>query len=57
LIYAAVMDFNKSTIEYPNIKRSPGGASNDWRPNLQTPENPLPFIDIKHPPTVKAGGG
>ena len=35
LIYAVVMDFNKSIVEFPNIKRSPGGASNDWRPNLQ----------------------
>ena len=31
LIYAVVMDFNKSIVEYPNIKRSPGGASNDWK--------------------------
>jgi arylsulfatase A-like enzyme len=57
LIYAAVMDFNKSIVDYPNIKRSPGGASNDWRPDLQHPENPVPMIDMKHPPQVKAGGG
>ena len=57
LIYPVVMDFNKSIIAYPSIKRSPGGASNDWRPNLQNPDNPLPLIDMTHPPTVKAGGG
>jgi arylsulfatase len=57
LIYPPVMEFNKSIIAYPNIKRSPGGASNDWRPNLQNPDNPLPYIDVAHPPTVKAGGG
>jgi arylsulfatase A-like enzyme len=57
LIYPAVMEFNKSIVEYPSIKRLPGGASNDWRPNLQNPDNPLPLIDMKHPPTVKSGGG
>lgn len=57
LISAVVMDFNKSIVDYPNIKRSPGGASNDWRPNLQQPDNPLRLIDMKHPPTVKGSGG
>ena len=27
---------------FPNIKRFPGGASNDTIPNLQHPENPVP---------------
>jgi arylsulfatase len=57
LIYPVVMEFNKSIVEYPSIKRSPGGASNDWRPNLQNPDNPVPLIDVKNPPKVKAGGG
>jgi arylsulfatase len=56
LIYSAVIDFNKSIVEFPSIKRYPGGASNDLRPNLQNPENPLPLIDMKKPPRVKAGG-
>jgi arylsulfatase len=57
LISAVVMDFNKSIVDFPSIKRLPGGASNDWRPNLQQPDNPVPLIDMKHPPTVKASGG
>jgi len=57
LIYPVVMQFNKSIVDYPSIKRSPGGASNDWRPNLQNPDNPVPLIDVKNPPKVKAGGG
>ena len=57
LIYPVVMEFNKSLVEYPSIKRSPGGASNDWRPNLQTPENPLPLLSMKKPPRIKGGGG
>jgi len=44
-------------VDYPSIKRSPGGASNDWRPNLQNPDNPVPLVDIKNPPKVKGGGG
>jgi hypothetical protein len=27
------------------------------RPNLQNPNNPVPFLDLKNPPRVKAGGG
>jgi arylsulfatase A-like enzyme len=57
LIFPVVMEFNKSIVDYPSIKRSPGGASNDWRPNLQNPDNPVPLVDIKHPPQIKAGGG
>jgi len=52
-----VMEFNKSIVDYPNIKRFPGGASNDIRPNLQEPNNPVPLLDMKNPPRVKAGGG
>jgi hypothetical protein len=57
LIFPVVMEFNKSIVEYPSIKRSPGGASNDWRPNLQNPDNSVPLLDMKHPPNIKAGGG
>jgi hypothetical protein len=45
LIYPVVIDFNKSIIKYPNIARSPGGASNDLMPNLQNPKNPVPAMD------------
>ena len=52
-----IIDFDESIIEYPNIKRYPGGASNDLMPNLQHPENPLPLIDLGHPNRVEEGGG
>jgi len=51
------MDFNKSIVNYPNIKRVPGGASNDWRPDLQHPENPVPLLDLKKPPRIMGLGG
>ena len=57
LIFPVVMEFNKSIVDYPSIKRSPGGASNDWRPNLQNPDNPVPLLDVKHPPQIKGSGG
>jgi hypothetical protein len=57
LIIPTVMEFNKSIVDYPSIKRFSGGASNDWRPNLQNPDNPVPLLDLKNPPKVKAGGG
>jgi arylsulfatase A-like enzyme len=57
LIFPVVMEFNKSIVDYPSIKRATGGASNDWRPNLQNPENPLPLLDTKNPPRIKGGGG
>ena len=57
LIFPAVMEFNKSIVDYPSIKRFPGGASNDWRPNLQDPNNPVPGMDMKNPPRIKGGGG
>jgi arylsulfatase len=41
------MEFDKSIVDFPNIKRFPGGASNDMVPNLQDPANPLPLMDIK----------
>jgi arylsulfatase len=51
------MEFNKSIVQYPNIERFPGGASNDMIPNLQNPKNPLPYDPIKVPKTVGRGGG
>ncbi len=43
-------EFNKSIVKYPSIKRFPGGASNDDIPNLQSPENPLPYSDPQNTP-------
>ena len=54
LIYPAAMEFNKSIVASPSIKRPPEGPQ---RPNLQNPDNPVPLIDMKKPPRVTAGGG
>ncbi len=50
------MEFNKSIVDFPSIKRVPGGASTDLRPDLQRPDNPVPLLDMKRPPSVKAVG-
>jgi len=57
LAYPPLIAFNQSIIKYPNIRRFPGGASNDLLPNLQNPSNPVPAMDPNKPPRVKAGGG
>ena len=44
LLDAPLMEFNKSIIKYPNIRRFPGGASTDLLPNLQHPDNPVPAM-------------
>jgi arylsulfatase len=56
LIYPVVIEFDKSIIEFP-IKRFVGGASNDLRPDLQHPDNPVPLLDLKKSPQVKGSGG
>ena len=45
LIEPVILDFDKSIMKFPNIKRSPGGASTDLIPNLQNPDNPLPIVE------------
>ena len=48
LLYIRLIgEFDKSIVDFPNMKRFPGGASNDMSPDLQHPENPLPLMDIK----------
>jgi arylsulfatase len=44
LIAPVIVDFDKSIMKYPSIKRYPGGASNDLVPNLQHPDNPVPLL-------------
>jgi hypothetical protein len=56
LVDVPLTEFNKSIVKYPNIKRFPGGASNDLIPNLQNPQNPLPY-DPTTMPRRGAGGG
>jgi arylsulfatase A-like enzyme len=57
-LYAPVLvDFDKSIMKYPSIKRSPGGASNDLMPNLQNPANPVPALDPNKMPKAVPNGG
>jgi hypothetical protein len=57
LISPVIVDFDKSIIKYPSIKRFPGGASTDLTPDLQHPENPLPLLENKDPRVIGGGGG
>jgi hypothetical protein len=47
LIAVPIGEFDNSIVDFPNMKRFPGGASNDTSPDLQHPNNPLPLMDIK----------
>jgi transposase len=49
LLEPVIVEFDKSIVDFPNIKRIAGGASNDQIPNLQNPENPVPALDLKKP--------
>ena len=58
LLEPVILDFDKSIMKFPNIKRSPGGASTDLIPDLQHPDNPLPILkDIANPHGAMGGGG
>jgi arylsulfatase A-like enzyme len=57
LIEPAILDFDKSIMKYPNIRRFPGGASNDLKPDLQHPDNPLPILKDQKEPHIGGGGG
>jgi arylsulfatase len=49
LTQAALGEFDKSIVDFPNMRRFPGGASSDMVPNLQNPANPVPAMDLKNP--------
>jgi arylsulfatase A-like enzyme len=57
LVYPALIEFDQSIMKYPSLMRFPGGASDDLLPNLQNPGSPVPALDPKNLPQVKAGGG
>ena len=58
LISPVIVDFDKSIMKYPSIKRFPGGASTDLTPDLQHPENPLPLLkELQEQPQPVGGGG
>jgi arylsulfatase len=44
LIFPVMIEFDRSIMKYPSIKRFPGGASTDLIPDLQHPENPAPLL-------------
>ena len=39
-----MIDFDKTILKFPNIRRFVGGGSNDLVPNLQQPDNPVPLL-------------
>jgi arylsulfatase len=57
LIEPVILDFDKSILKYPNIKRFVGGASNDLIPNLQHPEDPVPLLKDQIEKLRNVGGG
>jgi arylsulfatase len=44
LLDPVLIDFDKTLMKFPNIKRSVGGASTDLIPDLQHPDNPVPLL-------------
>jgi len=57
VVYPPLIKIDKSVIKYPNIRRFPGGASNDLRPNLQDRSNPVPAMDPNRAPGIGGNGG
>ncbi|TAK78346.1 MAG: arylsulfatase, partial [Gammaproteobacteria bacterium] len=57
LLGPVIIDFDKSIMKYPNLKRYPGGASTDLIPNLQMPSNPLPLLEPQNMPHSGPIGG
>ena len=58
LLEPVIVDFDKTIMKFPSIKRSPGGASTDLVPDLQHPDNPLPLLkDVTNPHGSMGGGG
>ena len=43
LVYIPLAEFDKSIVDFPNIKRFPGGASNDMSPESARPGQPCAF--------------
>jgi len=44
LVFPVMIEFDRSIMKYPSIKRFPGGASTDLIPDLQRPDNPAPLL-------------
>ena len=57
-----MIEFDKSIMKFPNIRRFVGGASTDLIPNLQDPSDPVPLLrkqieKREAEPPVQGGGG
>ena len=57
LIYPVVMEFDKSIVDFPSIKRFPGGASNDLQAQSSAPGQSGAVAGYEESATVKGGGG
>src|SRR5271169_1266462 len=57
LVEPVIVEFDKTIMKFPSIKRFPGGASNDLVPDLQHPDNPLPLLKDQPEPHTRGGGG
>jgi arylsulfatase A-like enzyme len=57
VIQPVLVEFDKSLIKYPSIKRFPGGLSKDLKPDLSKPEDPVPVLDPDNPPQNQSIGG
>ena len=61
LLGPVTIEFDKTIMKFPNIRRFVGGASTDLIPNLQHPEDPAPLlrkeIEQRGEPHVEGGGG
>jgi len=44
LISPVMIEFDKTVMKFPNIRRFVGGASTDLIPNLQNPSDPVPLL-------------
>jgi arylsulfatase A-like enzyme len=59
LIEPVILDFDKTVIKFPNVRRFIGGASTDLIPNLQNPDDPAPLLkqQIQQGKEPHSGGG
>jgi hypothetical protein len=57
LLEPVIVAFDQTIMQFPSIKRSPGGASTGLVPNLQHPEDPLPILKNMTNPHGAMGGG
>ncbi|MFA5960047.1 MAG: arylsulfatase [Tatlockia sp.] len=58
VISPVIFAFDSSIMKFPSIKRFPGGASTDLKPNLQHPDDPVPLLkDLNNVSKIHSTGG